>query len=196
MSKQSRRRKARDRAKPSPLPKETPVYNEEPPQAESPVYDDSGAPPFPNPAAAVAPPQPALQFSPEVLAQAARFLEQNRPIRNEKTNPVAVEFAQTAIGAMSPVVDPVALMKKEHADMVARINAMQHQFEQLKSMPIGPLTQAAAFVLDGANFVVQEYAKIGRTVTLQQAVNLIVHTVAAAQRGNLADLLAVVAPGK
>lgn len=159
------------------------MYNEEPPQAESPVYDDSGAPPFPNPAAAVAPPQAVPQFSPEVLAEAARLVALNRPIQN-------------AIETPSLVADPVALMKKEHADMVARINAMQHQFEQLKSMPIGPLTQAAAFVLDGANFVVQEYAKIGRTVTLQQAVNLIVHTVAAAQRGNLADLLAVVAPGK
>ena len=187
MTKRSRRRKARDRTKPTPA-QETPVYNEEPPQAESPVYDDSGAPPFPNPAAAVAPPQPQPMpdrpspFTPEVLAEAARLVAANRP-------------TYSALDVPPVAVDPMVVMKKEHADLTARVNAMQYQFEQLRTTPIGPLTQAAGFVLDAANFVVQEYAKIGRTITLQQAVNLIVHTVAAAQRGNLAELLAAVAPG-
>lgn len=181
MSKKLRNRR---KPKPQPEPKETPVYTEEPPQVESPVYDDSGAPPFPNPAAAVAPQQQAVpQFSPEVLAEAAKLVAMNRPL-------------QGIAEAQSNVVDFASLSKKEHADLSARINAMQSQFEQLKSLPIGPLTQAAGFVLDAAHFVVQEYAKIGRTVTLHQAVNLIVHTVAAAQRGNLADLLTAVSPVK
>lgn len=167
MSKQSRRRKARDRAKPSPLPKETPVYNEEPPQAESPVYDDSGAPPFPNPAAAVAPPaQPAPQPSP-------LFFGNNAPAHAEP----------------HPAFDHTAKLKEEHRSLSFGIGNINREFRALQQAPMDVLLTAAAHVIDAASYVAQEYAKRGQPISLRQAILFTMRTVEAAEGKGLFGLI-------
>lgn len=165
MTKRSRRRKARDRTKPTPA-QETPVYNEEPPQAESPVYDDSGAPPFPNPAAAVAPPQPVPQ-------------------------PVPLFFGNNAppIAEPHPAFDHTAKLKEEHRSLSHGIGHIGREFRALQQAPMDVLLTAAAHVLDAAAYVAQEYAKRGQPISLRQAVLFTMRTVEAAEGKGLFGLI-------
>ena len=169
MSKQSRRRKARDRAKPGLLPKETPVYTEEPPQAESPVYDDSGAPPFPNPAAAVAPPQPAQQVP----------------------QPVPMFFGNNAppLAEPHPAFDHTAKLKEEHRSLSHGIGHIGREFRALQQAPMDVLLTAAAHVIDAASYVAQEYAKRGQPISLRRAVLFTMRTVEAAEGKGLFGLI-------
>lgn len=165
MTKRSRRRKARDRTKPTPA-QETPVYNEEPPQAESPVYDDSGAPPFPNPGAAVAPQQPAPQPTP-------LFFGNNAPAQAEP----------------HPSFDHTAKLKEEHRSLSFGIGNINREFRALQQAPMDVLLTAAAHVIDAASYVAQEYAKRGQPISLRQAILFTMRTVEAAEGKGLFGLI-------
>lgn len=168
MTKRSRRRKARDRTKPTPA-QETPVYTEEPPQAESPVYDESGAPPFPNPAAAVAPVQP-VSPPPQPMPM---FFGNNAPASAEP----------------HPAFDHTAKLKEEHRSLSLGIGHINREFRALQQAPLDVLLTAAAHVIDAASYVAQEYAKRGQTITLRQAILFTMRTVEAAEGKGLFGLI-------
>lgn len=180
------------------------MYTQEPPQVESPVYDDDGQPPFPNPAAAVAPPpaqpapqptspQPAYDYLADVTATLTALFAKN-PLAGQALAAMLppVQNAQPTAppqAAPHPAFDPDAAVKKEAAELKLGLGHIHREFTALQQAPLDVLLTAAAHLLDVGRYVVLEYAKRGHVITLRQAILFTMRTFEAAEGKGIFGLI-------
>jgi hypothetical protein len=172
------------------------VYNQEAPQAESPVYVDDVPLPFPDPANPV-PPQvqaaaaPVAPASLDVNAVAAKMIAENPDLAKALIASVQNANAHQTT-TPHPAFDPEAALKKQTDELRMGLGNIHREFRAIQQAPMEVLLTAASHMLDVGRYVVLEYAKGGQTITLRQAILYVMRTVEAAEgKGPFALLAAL-----
>jgi len=180
-----------------------PVYTEDAPQQESPVYVDDL--PFPDPANPTPPPQahtgpvnnaaPAATPGLDVNAVAAKLIAENPELAKAFVASVQNGPAQQ-MAMPHPAFDPEAVLKKQTEELRMGIGNIHREFRAIQQAPMEVLLTAASHMLDVGRYVVLEYAKRGQTITLRQGLLYVIRTIEAAEgKGPFALLAALDAHG-